>query len=139
MDLALEVADEDGSVRYFAVEIAFYAEQKGINRALTSARLLARFTGRPSYAVIAVGRDYRGLPQTVLNGDYPILIDTPDSEQVYLYQLNERNIERAMADRRYEQMQWGLKRSETALNYDGETSISCCRGNAVPSPPHRTP
>ena len=107
MDLALEVADEDGSIRYFAVEIAFYAEQKGINRALTNARLLARFTGRPAHAVIVVGRDYRGLPQAVLNGEYPILMDTPDTEQVYLYQLHERNIERAMADLRYDRAHYG--------------------------------
>ena len=100
MDLALEVVDEDAGIRYFAVEIAFYAEQKDINRALANARLLARFTGRTACAVIAVGRDYRGLPQAVLTGEYPILLDTPDSEQVYLYQLNERNIERAMAELR---------------------------------------
>ncbi len=102
MDLALEVADENGDTRYVAVEIAFYAEQKGIDRAIASARLLERFTGRPAYAAIAVGRDYRGLPQDVLNGEYPILLDSPGNEPVYLYQLNERNIERAMADRRYE-------------------------------------
>ena len=101
MDLALEVVNEDGDIRYFAVEIAFYAEQKGIDRALANARLLAQFTGSSAYAVIAVGRDYRGLPQAVLAGEYPILLDTPDSEQVYLYQLNERNIERAMAELRY--------------------------------------
>ena len=29
MDLALEVADENGDPRYLAVEIAFYAEQRG--------------------------------------------------------------------------------------------------------------
>ena len=101
MDLALEVANENGGTRYLAVEIAFYAEPKEIDRAIANARLLERFTGRPSYAVIAVGRDYRGLPQDVLNGEYPILLGTPCCEQIYLYQLNERNIERAMADLRY--------------------------------------
>lgn len=101
MDLALEVADENGDTRYLAVEIAFYAEQDGIDRALENVRLLGRFTGRPASAVIAVGRDYRGLPQSVLNDEYPILLGTPGCEQIYLYQLNERNIERAMADLRY--------------------------------------
>ena len=109
MDLALEVVDEDSDIRYLAVEIAFYAEQKGIERALANSRALARLTGRAACAVVAVGRDYRGLPQAVLNGEYPILLDTPDSEQVYLYQLNERNIERAMAELRY----W---RETTAIN-----------------------
>ena len=103
MDLALAVADKNGDTRYLAVEIAFYAEPKGIDRAIANARLLGRFTGCPAYAVVAVGRDYRGLPQSVLNGDYPILLDSTSNEPVYLYQLNERNIERAMADLRYEQ------------------------------------
>ncbi|MDE2786911.1 MAG: hypothetical protein OXL37_09640 [Chloroflexota bacterium] len=102
MDLALEVADENGATRYLAVEISFYAEPKGIDRAIANARLLERFTGCPASAVIAVGRDYRGLSQSVLNGEYPILLGTPGCEQIYLYQLNERNIERAMADKRYE-------------------------------------
>ena len=101
MDLALEVADENGDTRYLAVEIAFYAEAKGIDRAIANARLLERFTGCPAGAAIAVGRDYRGLPQDVLNGEYPILLDSPTHGSVYLYQLNERNIERAMADLRY--------------------------------------
>ena len=107
IDLALEVAGENGGPRYLAVEIAFYAEQEGIDRAIANARLLERFTGRPSHAVVAVGRDYRGLPQSVLNGEYPILLDSPVNGQVYLYQLNERNIERAMADRRYERRLYG--------------------------------
>ena len=105
--MALEVADENGDTRYVAVEIAFYAEQEGIDRAIANARLLERFTGRPANAAIAVGRDYRGLPQSVLKGEYPILLDSPGNEQVYLYQLNERNIERAMADRRYERRLYG--------------------------------
>ena len=107
MDLALEVADENGDTRYLAVEIAFYAEQKGIDRAIANARLLERFSGYPAYATIAVGRDYRGLPQAVLAGEYPILLDIPGCRQVYLYQLNERNIERAMADLRYERGHYG--------------------------------
>ena len=104
MDLALEVAGENGNPRYLAVGIAFYAEPKGIDRAIANARLLERFAGCPA---IAVGRDYRGLPQSVLNGEYPILLGTPGCEQIYLYQLNERNIERAMADRRYERRLYG--------------------------------
>ena len=107
VDLALEVADENGDICYLAVEIAFYAEQEGIDRAIANARLLERFTGRPANAAIAVGRDYRGLPQSVLKGEYPILLDSPVNGQVYLYQLNERNIERAMADRRYERRLYG--------------------------------
>ncbi len=102
MDLALEAADEKGDTRYFAVEIDFYAEQDGIHRAIANAQLLARFTGQLASAVIAVGRDYRGLPQAVLNGEYPILLERPSDERVYLYRLNERNIERGMADLRYE-------------------------------------
>ncbi len=101
MDLALEVADSDGGTRYVAVEIAFYAEQTGIDRALDNARLLERFSGWPANAAIAVGRDYRGLPQSVLNGEYPIVLDGLGCESVYLYQLNERHLERAMADLRY--------------------------------------
>ena len=107
MDLALEVADENGDPCYLAVEIAFYAEPKGIDRAVANARLLERFTGCFASVAIAVGRDYRGLPQSVLNDEYPILLDSPGNEQVYLYQLNERNIERAMADRRYERRLYG--------------------------------
>lgn len=107
MDLALEVTDANGNIRYIAVEIAFYAEQSGVDRAVANARQLERFSGYPAYAAIAVGRDYRGLPQAVLNGEYPILLDSPGNEQVYLYQLNERNIERAMADLRYERRQNG--------------------------------
>ena len=76
MDLALEVADENGDPCYLAVEIAFYAEQEGIDRAIANARLLERFTSCLSHAVVAVGRDYRGLPQSVLNGEYPILLDS---------------------------------------------------------------
>lgn len=101
MDLALEAANENGDTRYLAVEICFYAEPKGIDRAIANARLLERFTGFPASTAIAVGRDYRGLSQSVLNGEYPILLGTPGCEQIYLYQLNERNIERAMADLRY--------------------------------------
>ena len=101
MDLALELVDSDGGKRYVAVEIAFYAEQTGIDRALDNARLLERFSGWPANAAIAVGRDYRGLSQAVLNGEYPILLDGPGRKRVYLYQLNERHLERAMADLRY--------------------------------------
>lgn len=101
MDLAIEAADRNGGIRYVAVEIAFYAEKDGIDRARYNARLLERFTSCPANAVIAVGRDYRGLSQAVLNGEYPILLDDPGHEPVYLYQLNERHLERAMADLRY--------------------------------------
>lgn len=101
MDLALEVADKNGGIRYVAVEIAFYAERGGIDRARYNARLLERFTSCPADAAIAVGRDYRGLSQAVLNGEYPIVLDSPGGRSVYLYHLNERNIERAMADLRY--------------------------------------
>lgn len=101
MDLAIEAADKNGGMLYVAVEIAFYAEQDGIDRALYNARLLEQFTSRPANAAIAVGRDYRGLSQAVLNGGYPILLDGPGNEPVHLYQLNERHLERAMADLRY--------------------------------------
>ena len=40
MDLALEVTGQDGALRYVAVEIAFYAEQSGIDRAVVNAKLL---------------------------------------------------------------------------------------------------
>jgi len=102
MDLALEVTAEDGDIRYVAVEIAFYAEQRGIDRAIANAQLLERFTNRPAYAAIAVGRDYRNLPEAALAGHYPVRIETTSGARVYLHQLNERNIERAMAERRYE-------------------------------------
>ncbi len=107
MDLALEVTGEDGYIRYVAVEIAFYAEQSGVDRAVANARLLERCTGRPTYACIAVGRDYRDLPPAALAYDYPVLLDTVSGVQIYLHQLNERNLERAMAERRYERRQYG--------------------------------
>ena len=78
MDLALEVSDDAGDLRYFAVEIAFRAEQSGIDRALANAgaALLARFTGCPARAVIAVGRDCPNLPEEALNYQYPVLLDS---------------------------------------------------------------
>ena len=94
-------------LRYVGVEIAFYAERDGIDRALANAGMLERFTGCPASAAIAVGRDYRGLPQSVLNGKYPILLGRPGREPVHLYQLNERNIERAMGDLRYLRKHYG--------------------------------
>ena len=107
MDLALAVADGNGESLYLAVEIAFRAEQSGIERALTNARLLARFTGRPAKAVIAVGRDYTDMPQATLDCPYPVLPDTAGGEPVYLHQLVERNQERAQADLRYERKLYG--------------------------------
>ena len=107
MDLALEVDDENGGIRYIAVEIAFYAERGGIDQALANAHLLERLTDCPASAVIAVGSDYRALPQTVLDGEYPILLDSSCRESVRLYQLNERNIERVMADLRYQRQHYG--------------------------------
>ena len=107
MDLALEVNDKSGDISYVAVEISFYAEQRGLDHALANAQLLERFTGRPACAAIAVGRDYRNMPETALAGHYPVWIETPGGAQVYLHQLNERNIERAMADRRYERRLYG--------------------------------
>ena len=118
MDSALEVADNNGGIRYVAVEIAFYAEQRGIERALYNARLLERFTGCSANAAIAVGRDYRGLPQAVLNGEYPILLDSPGHEPVYLYQLNERHLERAMADLRYLRKHYGYGSVITSVRND---------------------
>ena len=107
MDLALEVIGEDGYIRYIAVEIAFYAEQSGVDRAVANARLLERFTGRPTCACIAVGRDFRDLPEAALTYDYPVLLNTISGEPVYLHQLNERNIERAMTERRHQRKRYG--------------------------------
>ena len=107
MDLALEISEDSGDLRYFAVEIAFRAEQSGIDRALANARLLARFTGCPAHAVIAVGRDCPNLPEEILNYQYPVLLDSAGGEQVYLHQLHERNLERAEADLRYQREHYG--------------------------------
>ena len=107
MDLALEVSDDAGELRYFAVEIAFRAERSGIDRAIANARLLARFTGRPAHAVIAVGRDCPNLPEEALKYQYPVLLDSAAGEQVYLHQLHERNLERAEADMRYQREHYG--------------------------------
>ena len=71
MDLALEVNDNIGDISYVAVEIAFYAEQSGVDRALANARLLERFTGRSARAAIAVGRDYRNMPEVARRGTTP--------------------------------------------------------------------
>lgn len=107
MDLALEISEDSGDLRYFAVEIAFRAEQSGIDRALANARLLARFTGCPAHAVIAVGRDCPNLPEEILDYQYPVLLDSAGGEQVYLHQLHERNLERAEADLRYQREHYG--------------------------------
>lgn len=107
MDLALEVADSTGEIHYAAITIAFNAEQDAIDRALANARLLARFTGRNAIAAIAVGRDYPDLPEAAQSYKYPVLLDTTGGEQVYLLQLLERYLERAMADLRYEREQLG--------------------------------
>ena len=106
-DLALEITDHAGEIHYAAVVIGFNAEPDAIDRALTNARLMARFTGRNAIPAIAVGRDYLDLPESALAGERPVLLDTADGEPVYLTQLLERNIEIAMAERRYERAQFG--------------------------------
>ena len=106
-DLALEITDDDGAIHYAAVVIGFNAEPDAIDRALTNARLLARFTGRNAIPAIAVGRDYPDFTESALAGERPVLLDTGGGELVYLTQLLERDIERAMAERRYERAQFG--------------------------------
>ena len=107
MDLALEVSDSNGEINYAAITIAFNGEQDAIDCAIANARLLAQFTGRSAIAAIAVGRDYPDLPEAAQSYEYPVLLDTAGGEQVYLLQLLERNMERAMTDLRYEREQLG--------------------------------
>ena len=108
MDLALEVSDDRGEIRYIAVEIGFRAEQRAIDRALFHACLLTRFTGQPADAAIAVGRDFPELSEEAQTGKYPVSLDTAGGQKVYLLRMIERNMERSLADLRYEKTHCGF-------------------------------
>ena len=52
-DLVMEAADQSGDTQYVAVEISYTVNGRDTRRALRNAEFLTRFTGHPSFAVVA--------------------------------------------------------------------------------------
>ena len=77
-DLVMEVAADDETTHYVALEISYTADERDTNRALRNAGLLTRFTGHPAHAAIASVRNVYEI-QHLLN-----------SGQVYWYELDDR-------------------------------------------------
>ena len=77
-DLVIEANDENGAIRYIAMEISFAADERDTRRAIRNAGFLARFTGRPAYAAIASMRNDNRIQDVI------------DSGQVYWHRLDNR-------------------------------------------------
>ena len=59
-DLVIEALDYNGEAHYIAVEASYTCNGRDTIRAITHSRLIARFTGRAAYPVVAgVRKDYR--------------------------------------------------------------------------------
>ena len=77
-DLVMEVAADDETTHYVALEISYTADERDTSRALRNAGLLTRFTGHPAHAAIASVRNVYEI-QSLL-----------DSGQVHWYELDDR-------------------------------------------------
>ena len=76
-DLVIEATDGTGA-RYIAMEVPFTADRRDCDRAIRSAGLITRFTGKPAQATIASVRNDREATEAVESGD------------VYWHQLEDR-------------------------------------------------
>ena len=56
-DLVIEATHAEGDTHYIAVEASITGTQRDTSRAQSNAKLLARFTGRPAYAVVSSVRN----------------------------------------------------------------------------------
>ena len=80
-DLVMEALDQNGAPCYVAVEISFTANGRDTRRALRNAEYLTRFTGYPSYAVVAgIDQDER-------------IKEAMESEDLFWYQLHMDDLE----------------------------------------------
>ena len=77
-DLVMEVAADDETTHYVALEISYTADERDTNRALRNAGLLTRYTGHPAHAAIASVRNVYEIQHLL------------DSGQVYWYELDDR-------------------------------------------------
>ena len=59
-DLVIEALDSDGEAHYIAVEASYTCDSRDTIRAITRARMIARFSSRPAHPTVAgVRKDYR--------------------------------------------------------------------------------
>ena len=77
-DLVMEVAAEDGTPHYIALEVSFTGDERDTSRALRNAELLTRFTGHPARAAIASVRNVYEIQPLI------------DSGEVYWHGLDDR-------------------------------------------------
>ena len=77
-DLVMEVAAEDGTTHYIALEVSFTGDERDTSRALRNAELLTRFTGHPARAAIASVRNVYEIQPLI------------DSGEVYWHGLDDR-------------------------------------------------
>ena len=68
-DLVAEVQDLEGETYYIAVEASYTCDESDADRAISHANLLARFTRKKAYAVVAGVRIDNEIRETVESGD----------------------------------------------------------------------
>ena len=82
-DLVMEASDQSGDTCFVAVEISYTADPRDTRRALRNANFLTRFTGHPSYAVVAgIDQDDR-IKEAIESGEliwYRLHIDDLEPE-----------------------------------------------------------
>ena len=82
-DLVMEASSPGGDTCFVAVEISYTADPRDTRRALRNANFLTRFTGHPSYAVVAgIDQDDR-IKETIESGEliwYRLHIDDLEPE-----------------------------------------------------------
>lgn len=68
-DLVAEVQDLEGETYYIAVEASYTCDESDADRAISHANILARFTRKKAYAVVAGVRFDNEIRETVESGD----------------------------------------------------------------------
>lgn len=67
-DLAPEVANEEGTRQFIAVEISYTADRRDTDRARRNAEYLTRFTGQPAHAAVASARNDHDIQSLIDEG-----------------------------------------------------------------------
>ena len=68
-DLVAEVQDREGETYYIVVEASYTCDETDTDRAISHAKLLARFTRKNAYAVVAGVRIDNEIRETIESGD----------------------------------------------------------------------
>ena len=82
-DLVLEVADEEGTRQFIAIEISYTADQRDTDRARRNADYITQLTGQPAYPAVASARNDNNIQGLIDDGAiwwYPLEDDTDGAE-----------------------------------------------------------